>query len=131
MDLLKEIVHFLDTLILPSAKEHQIRYEKDKGAIQKEIIHNLTSKRDELKELVLNTYQDKGFAHIYFKDFESLICSLKNNEYFEPKYQDVTVKKDIMLSFYKVKDIREQVWFLLVDMTNSPNIGLKDYWKVD
>ena len=36
-----------------------------------------------------------------------------------------------MLSFYKVKDIREQEWFLLVDMTNSPNIGLKDYWKVD
>ena len=128
MGLKKKINSLIDKLILPSVETHKKRYVKNKISIQKSIIFNLTIKKNDLKDIILDTYEDKGFAYVYFKDYNNLINDLKECEYISPKYQENTIRKDIMLSFYKVKDKKDKIWFLVIDMTNSPNIGLRDYW---
>jgi len=126
----KIIIEFIDRLILPSVESHQKKYEKNKKSIQKSMIKNLTLKVDTLKDIILDSYEDKGSVYIYFKDYKNLIKDLKNREYISPKYQEDVIRKDIMLNLYKVRDKKNLVWFLIIDITNSPNISLRDYWVV-
>jgi len=130
MIFLKKIVNIIDKIFLPSVESHVKKYERNKENIQKEIIHNLTSKRDELKDVLINTYQDVGSVSVNFEDYETLLRDLKGNKGIQTSYQEDVVKKDIMINLYKVKDINKKKWFLVVDMTNSPNIALKDYWEI-
>lgn len=131
MSLIKKIGQFIDKHLLTSVESHRASYEKNKHKTEPKMISFLIKEKEDLKDVVLSTYEDKNSAYVYFDDYDSLINDLKEREYISPKYQEDGVRKDIMLSFYKVKDKKNQTWFLVIDMTNSPNIGLRDYWKVD
>ncbi|MBQ4822002.1 hypothetical protein [Aquimarina sp. MMG016] len=86
MELKKKIGDFIDKLILPSVETHKKRYAKNKVSIQKSIISNLTSNRDDLKDIILDTYEDKDSAYVYFNDYDNLIKDLKEREHISPKY---------------------------------------------
>lgn len=125
-----KIVKFIDKLILPSIETHQKRYKKKEKKIKKGIIKGVTINISELKNLDLDSYKEIGFFSIYFKDYENFVNDLRENKPISPSYQEDGIWKDIMLSIYRVRDSRDQTWVLVVDMTNSPNIGLRDYWRV-
>ncbi len=131
LNFLKEkLISFIDAFFLPDAEKLRTKLEKKKKETGKLIVSNLTSKIDGLENIILDTYQEVGFVSIYFKDYKNFISDLKGNKPINPLYQEDIIKKDIMLNLYKVMDSKSQKWFLVVDMTNSPNIGLRDYWKV-
>ncbi len=121
---------FIDKLILPSIESHQKRYKKNKRKIQKDVIKHITFKVEDLKNIILDTNEEIDFVSIYFRDYEDLIKDLKENKPIKSSYKEDGIKKDIMLTLYKIRDSKGQIWILVVDMTNSPNIGLRDYWLV-
>ncbi|WP_299132251.1 hypothetical protein [uncultured Tenacibaculum sp.] len=127
---MKKIVNLIDKLILPSVESHQRSYKRKEVKIKKEIIKGVTFNIHELKDINLNTYKELGFVSIYFDDYENLMQDLKANKPINPSYQEDVIKKDIMISIYHIESFNKQKWVLLVDMTNSPYIGLRDYWKV-
>ena len=130
MSILKKLSQLIDDHLLTSVETHRKRYEKNKHKTEPRMISYLISGKEDLEDLLLDTYEDKGSAYVYFNDYNSLIKDLKEHGYISPKYQEDVIRKDIMLSFYTIKDKKGQTWFLVIDITNSPNIGLRDYWKV-
>ncbi len=124
------LVKIIDYLILPSVESHQRSYKRKEVKIKKEIIKGVTFNIHELKDINLNTYKELGFVSIYFDDYEILIQDLKANKPINPSYQEDVIKKDIMISIYHIESFNKQKWVLIVDMTNSPHIGLRDYWEV-
>lgn len=128
--IMKKIVNLIDKLILPSVESHQRSYKRKEVKIKKEIIKGVTFNIHELKDVNLKTYKEIGFVSIYFDDYANLIQDLKANKPINPSYQEDVIKKDIMISIYHIESFDKQKWILIVNMTNSPNIWLSDYWKL-
>ena len=106
-------------------------YSRDKLKIQKSIVNGLTSKNDDLKDIVINTTKYIDAAHIYINQYDNLIKELKTEAYDFSSNKEDGVRKNLMLTFYSVKDKHDITWFLVVDMTNSPYISLRDYWELE
>lgn len=131
MNLKSKIITFFNRLILPSAEKLMEDYSRDKLKIQKSIVNGLTSKNDDLKDIVINTTKYIDAAHIYINQYDNLIKELKTEAYDFSSNKEDGVRKNLMLTFYSVKDKHDITWFLVVDMTNSPYISLRDYWELE
>lgn len=130
MTIVKKIGQFFDRVILPDSDRLMKRLQKKKDKTNRLIIKNTLSKNPDLRFVIMDSYTEKGFISIFGKDYDNLIKGLKERKSIAPINQEDGIKKDMMLSFYTIDDSKGNTWFLVIDVTNSPNIGLRDYWKI-
>ncbi len=129
--MINRILVLFDKLILPSVEKLSGDYFRNELKIQKSIVNGLASENDDLKNIIINTTKYIDAAHIYINQYDNLIKELKTKTNDFSSNKGDGVHKNLMLTFFSVKDKHNRTWFLVFDMTNSPYIHLRDCWKLE